>query len=148
MTNLNHARDAYHTTQTLQRENGHGTELHPTERPASLLAAFPESANLRVIGGLKTYTLVEAAELCKCDKETYRRLIHSGEAPGRKVGRAFVIEHEALARFLRGEYPALRQAAAKGDTPCQSTNRKTRRSGTSTSSIQAARELDALLERR
>ncbi|QDQ25977.1 helix-turn-helix domain-containing protein [Chitinimonas arctica] len=96
---------------------------------------------------MQTYTLEQAAALAQCHPETLRNKIKASEAPGRKVGRAYVILENDLAAYLRGEYVRPGQAAVgpKGTTTCPSTSKKIAVSGTSIFSIQAEKELDVLL---
>jgi hypothetical protein len=95
---------------------------------------------------METYTLQEAAAICLCHPETYRQLIKESKAPGRKIGRCYVIAAEQLAAYIRGEYLANRHAAAATEgTTCQSIKERIANTGISTSSTQAAKELDSLL---
>ncbi|WP_373279706.1 helix-turn-helix domain-containing protein [Chitinimonas arctica] len=95
---------------------------------------------------VQTYTLEQAAALAQCHPETLRNKIKASEAPGRKIGRAYVILENDLAAYLRGEYVRPGQAAAPQEiSACPSTHAKLAAFGTSILSVQAGRELDALL---
>ncbi|QDQ28268.1 helix-turn-helix domain-containing protein [Chitinimonas arctica] len=96
---------------------------------------------------MRTYTLEQAAALAQCHPETLRHKIKASEAPGRKVGRAYVILETDLAAYLRGDYiPGARQATAHRDTPsCRFTSKRNPETGTLGLSHQTALTLDTLL---
>ncbi|MGQ5525491.1 tyrosine-type recombinase/integrase [Chitinimonas sp. PSY-7] len=84
---------------------------------------------------MKTYSLNEAVALLRCHPETLRTLSKQGIAPGRKVGRGYVILASDLAAYIRGEYVPRGQAAveSEGTTTCPSINQKAVSFGTLTS---------------
>lgn len=47
------------------------------------------------------YTVAEVAEILYAGKNTIYKLIHNGELAGMRIGRAWLIPHEALNNFIR-----------------------------------------------
>ncbi|EMR8360538.1 helix-turn-helix domain-containing protein [Neisseria gonorrhoeae] len=99
---------------------------------------------------MKTYTVNEAAEYCRCHPETLREYIRAGKLAAGKVGRAYCIRQTKLDEFLAQlENDAVQASLIKrSGQKCQKiqmdcTNATTY--GTWTSERRAASELDALL---
>lgn len=99
------------------------------------------------------YSLKEAAaKLGGISVRSVQRLVARGLLPTIRVTRRVLIPAEALRRLVASEaavrdnVPRAEPVAWKGVNPCYS-NAQGRRSGTSSSGAQAARELDGLLGR-
>ncbi|MFC4912915.1 helix-turn-helix domain-containing protein [Actinomadura gamaensis] len=54
---------------------------------------------------VRWFTVAEAAALMKVDKATVLRLIHSGELPAIRVGRAMRIPEQAIRDYLKNHHP-------------------------------------------
>src|SRR5471030_2650860 len=50
---------------------------------------------------MKTYDLLECADLLKVDRNTVMKLAGTGELPGAKIGRAWVFLEDDVLTFLR-----------------------------------------------
>jgi hypothetical protein len=98
---------------------------------------------------MNTLTLFEAAGFLKMHPEEVRTRAKRGLIPASKPGRRWVFIDEDLAAFLRGQYPAQRQALRvtfeKGSAPWESANEAP--SGGSTSRRHQASEYDEVLKR-
>ena len=82
-----------------------------------------------------TLGIVEAAAFLRCHPDTLQRRAAAGIIPGAKVGRRWVFLATDLESYLRSLYA------------CHSTDANREASGTSTSAVDAAEELDARLGR-
>lgn len=51
---------------------------------------------------MSTLDVHEAAALAKCHPDTMRKLMKAGEAPGAKIGRAWVVREECIFDWLHG----------------------------------------------
>lgn len=60
---------------------------------------------------IKTYNVEEVAELLACDKDTAAERLNSGDLPGLKMGRSWVIPEQAL--IQRMNEIALEEAAKR-----------------------------------
>lgn len=97
---------------------------------------------------VNTLTLVQAAGFLKMHPEEVRSRAKRGLIPACKPGRRWVFIDDDLAAFLRGQYPAQRQAlrvaSEKGAAPWASAREA--RSGGSISRRRQASEYDDLLK--
>ena len=53
-------------------------------------------------GNLVVYTVADLSKLLNTTPQTVRRYINEGKIKGRKVGRQWLIDEEAVKEFLRG----------------------------------------------
>ena len=53
-------------------------------------------------GNLVVYTVADLSKLLNTTPQTVRKYINEGKIKGRKVGRQWLIEEEAVKEFLRG----------------------------------------------
>ena len=57
---------------------------------------------MKTIGGVKLYTVAEAAELLEITPQTIRGYIKSGKLHAQRVGRPYLISEESIKAFLTG----------------------------------------------
>jgi excisionase family DNA binding protein len=53
-------------------------------------------------GNLVVYTVADLSKLLNTTPQTVRRYINEGKIKGRKVGRQWLVDEEAVKEFLRG----------------------------------------------
>ena len=53
-------------------------------------------------GNIVVYTVADLSKLLNTTPQTVRKYINEGKIKGRKVGRQWLIEEEAVKEFLRG----------------------------------------------
>ena len=53
-------------------------------------------------GNLVVYTVADLSKLLNTTPQTVRRYINEGRIQGRKVGRQWLVDEEAVTEFLRG----------------------------------------------
>ncbi|WP_369796328.1 helix-turn-helix domain-containing protein [Snodgrassella sp. CFCC 13594] len=96
---------------------------------------------------LKTYTVVEAAQICQCHDQTIRQHIRSGLLKASKPGRKYCIRASDLDDFLNALHNDQVQASLerRSEQKCQFIKEKME-FGTLISKRKLASELDALLE--
>ena len=88
---------------------------------------------------LKTYTVEEAAEICKASNDTIYAEIDSLKLKASRIGKSYVIKEVDLDRYIDAKSLANLRARE-----CQSTNEG--KHGTATSKLQGNHALDALLQ--
>lgn len=54
-------------------------------------------------GNIVVYTVADLSKLLNTTPQTVRKYINEGKIKGRKVGRQWLIEEEAVKDFLRGD---------------------------------------------
>ncbi len=98
-------------------------------------------------GMIRTLTLKAAAAFLHIHPETLRQKLKSGEIPGAKPGRRWVIMESDLEQYLRSLHNSQRRVVqtsrSKEKAPCLYTN--VTAIGTSASTQEVANELDMLL---
>ncbi|WP_213778849.1 helix-turn-helix domain-containing protein [Caballeronia sp. dw_276] len=63
---------------------------------------------------MKTYDLLECAELLKVDRNTVLKIAGTGELPGAKIGRAWVFLEDDVLSFLRKKIQEQSNARLQG----------------------------------
>lgn len=53
-------------------------------------------------GNLVVYTVADLSKLLNTTPQTVRRYINEGKIKGRKIGRQWLVDEEAVKEFLRG----------------------------------------------
>ncbi len=53
-------------------------------------------------GNLVVYTVADLSKLLNTTPQTVRRYINEGKIQGRKIGRQWLVDEEAVKEFLRG----------------------------------------------
>lgn len=54
-------------------------------------------------GNLVVYTVADLSKLLNTTPQTVRRYINEGRIQGRKIGRQWLVDEEAVREFLRGD---------------------------------------------
>lgn len=54
-------------------------------------------------GNLVVYTVADLSKLLNTTPQTVRRYINEGKIQGRKIGRQWLVDEEAVREFLRGD---------------------------------------------
>ena len=63
---------------------------------------------------MKTYDLIECADLLKVDRNTVLKIAGTGELPGAKIGRAWVFLEDDVLSFLRKKVQEQSNARLQG----------------------------------
>lgn len=63
---------------------------------------------------MKTYDLIECADLLKVDRNTVMKIAGTGELPGAKIGRAWVFLEDDVLSFLRKKVQEQSNARLQG----------------------------------
>lgn len=63
---------------------------------------------------MKTYDLIECADLLKVDRNTILKIAATGELPGAKIGRAWVFLEDDVLSFLRKKVQEQSNARLQG----------------------------------